>query len=152
MSCNSDTKVTSADLVHFPPIIILVEDCKGDAYIIQEAIAEQIPGSRLRHFEDAPSALKYLDDMDSSTDDPPPSLFVVDLNLPGGWGGSVVERIRRSRCSQVPILISSSAKADSVRGLSKFGAHFFSKPSSYEEFFAIGKIIRSLMTETQVVT
>jgi DNA-binding response OmpR family regulator len=142
--------MASSDLIPFPPTIVLVEDSKGDAYIIQEAIAEQVPGSRLRHFEDAPSALKYLDDMDASSELPAPALFVVDLNLPGGWGGSVVERIRRSRCAEVPILISSSAKAESVRGLAKFGAHFFSKPSSYEEFFAIGKIIRSLMAEPQV--
>jgi DNA-binding response OmpR family regulator len=139
--------MASSDLIPFPPTIVLVEDSKGDAYIIQEAIAEQVPGSRLRHFEDAPSALKYLD---ASSDLPATALFVVDLNLPGGWGGSVVERIRRSRCAEVPILISSSAKAESVRGLAKFGAHFFSKPSSYEEFFAIGKIIRSLMAEPQV--
>jgi len=143
--------VTSSDLNPLPPTIVLVEDSKGDAYIIQEAIAEQIPGSRLRHFEDAPSAIKYLDDIDSSSEVPCPALFVVDLNLPGGWGGSVVERIRLSRCGRVPILISSSARADTVGGLAKFGAHFFSKPSSYEEFFAIGKIIRSLMTEPQAL-
>jgi DNA-binding response OmpR family regulator len=143
--------LASSDLTRFPPTIVLVEDSKGDAYIIREAIADQIPGSRLTHFEDAPSALRFLDDMDSSCDLPCPALFVVDLNLPGGWGGSVVERIRRSRCADVPILISSSARADSVRGLAKFGAHFFSKPSSYEEFFAIGKIIRSLMVEPQAV-
>ncbi len=141
--------MASSDLIPFPPTIVLVEDSKGDAYIIQEAIAEQIPESHLRHFEDAPSALKYLDDIDSSSEGPAPALFVVDLNLPGGWGGSVVERIRRSRCAEVPILISSSARADSIGALAKFGAHFFSKPSSYEEFFAIGKIIRSLMMETQ---
>jgi len=141
--------LASSDLILFPPTIVLVEDSKGDAYIIREAIAEQIPGSCLRHFEDAPSALRFLDEMDSSSEVPCPALFVVDLNLPGGWGGSVVERIRGSRCAKVPILISSSARADSVRGLAKFGAHFFSKPSSYEEFFAIGKIIRSLMCEPQ---
>ncbi len=140
----------SSDLILFPPTIVLVEDSKGDAYIIQEAVAEQIPGSRLRHFEDAPSALKFLDDMDSSDEVPAPALFVVDLNLPGGWGGSVVERIRRSRCAEVPILISSSVRAENVGGLAKFGTHFFSKPSTYEEFFAIGKIIRSLMMEPQV--
>ncbi|MGA7413197.1 MAG: response regulator [Bryobacteraceae bacterium] len=144
--------MASSHLIPFPPTIVLVEDSKGDAYIIQEAVAEQIPGTRLRHFEDAPSALKFLDDLDSSTEVLAPALFVVDLNLPGGWGGAVVERIRRSRCAEVPILISSSAKAESVRGLAKFGAHFFSKPSSYEEFFAIGKIIRSLMMEPQAAT
>ncbi len=142
--------MTSSDLIPFPPTIVLVEDSKGDAYIIQEAIAENIPSSRLRHFEDAPGVLKFLDDIDSSTELTVPALFVVDLTLPGGWGGSVVERIRRSRCAEVPILVSSSARAESVRSLARFGAHFFSKPSSYEEFFAIGKIIRSLMMEPQV--
>ena len=144
--------MASSDLNLFPPTIVLVEDSKGDAYIIREAIAEQVPGSRLRHFEDAPSALKFLDDLDSAIELPAPALFVVDLNLPGGWGGSVVERIRQSRCAEAPILISSSARPDSVGGLARFGAHFFSKPSSYEEFFAIGKIIRSLMGEPQVAT
>ena len=148
----SNATVASSDLMLTPPTIVLVEDSKGDAYIIQEAVAEQIPGSRVRHFEDAPSALKFLEDIDSSATLPCPALFVVDLNLPGGWGGSLVERIRQGRCSNVPILISSSARPDSIKGLGKFGAHFFSKPSSYDEFFAIGKIIRSLMTEPQAAT
>ncbi len=140
--------VTSLDTGLCPPTIVLVEDCKGDAHIIQEAVADQIPGSRLEHIEDAPRALEFLENLDSSNELACPALFIVDLNLPGGWGGNVVERIRRSRCGDVPILISSSARAESVPGLAKFGAHFFSKPSSYEEFFAIGKIIRSLMPQS----
>lgn len=139
--------LAASKLAPCQPTIVLVEDSKGDAYIIQEAVAEQIPGSQVEHFEDAPAALKFLDDLDSSTAAPCPALFVVDLNLPGGWGGSVVERIRLSRCGHVPILISSSARPDSVPGLAKFGAHFFPKPSSYDEFFAIGKIIRSLIPQ-----
>jgi DNA-binding response OmpR family regulator len=139
--------VTLSDTTLCPPTIVLVEDSKGDAHIIQEAVAEQIPGSRLEHIEDAPRALKFLDDLDSSSELACPAVFVVDLNLPGGWGGSVVERIRGGRCGRVPILISSSARADSVPELAKFGAHFFSKPSSYEEFFAIGKVIHSLMLQ-----
>ncbi len=139
--------MTSSESTVSPPTIVLVEDNKGDAYVIQEAIAEQIPGSHLEHIEDAPGALMFLDDLDSSTALACPALFVVDLNLPGGWGGSVVERIRGSRCRHVPILISTSARVESVQGLAEFGAHFFSKPSSYEEFFAIGKIIRSLMPQ-----
>src|SRR5271165_5760095 len=102
MPWRSNRPVTSSGLTLFPPTIVLVEDSKGDAYIIQEAIAQQIPGSLLHHFEDAPSALRFLDDMDSSSEQPCPALFVVDLNLPGGWGGSVVERIRRGRCANVP--------------------------------------------------
>ena len=139
--------VTSLDMNPCPQTIVLVEDCKGDAHIIQEAVAQQIPGSRLEHIEDAPRALKFLENLDSSNELTCPALFIVDLNLPGGWGGAVVERIRGSRCAHVPSLISSSARADSVPGLAKFGAHFFSKPSSYDEFFAIGKIIRSLMPQ-----
>lgn len=144
--------MTSAEFDPLVQTIVLVEDSKGDAYIIQEALAEQIPGSRLRHFEDAPSALKFIDELDASAAIPSPALFVVDLNLPGGWGGTVVERIRASRCGNVPILISSSARADSIGSLAKFGAHFFSKPSSYDEFFAIGKIARSLMIAPQAVS
>ncbi len=143
--------MTSTEFDSSVPTIVLVEDSKGDAYIIQEALAEQIPGSRLCHFEDAPSALRFIDELDSSSAIPCPALFVVDLNLPGGWGGMVVERIRHGRCGKVPILISSSARADSIGSLAKFGAHFFSKPSSYEEFFAIGKIARSLMISPQAV-
>ena len=139
--------VTLSDTTPCPPTIVLVEDSKGDAHIIKEAVAEQIPGSRLKHIEDAPRALKFLDDLESSDALACPAVFVVDLNLPGGWGGSVVERIRRGRCRHVPILISSSARPDSVPELAKFGAHFFSKPSSYDEFFAIGKIIHSLLTQ-----
>ncbi len=98
--------VTLSDTTLCPPTIVPVEDSKGDAHIIQEAVDEQIPGSRLEHIEDAPRALKFLDDLDSSTVLPCPAVFVVDLNLPGGWGGSVVERIRGGRCRRVPILIS----------------------------------------------
>lgn len=79
---------------------------------------------------------------------PCPSLVILDINLPRRQGGEVLEQIRksgRSRGSVVLVVSTSDSKDDQARMI-RLGANgYFHKPSEYNEFMKLGKVIKELL-------
>jgi CheY-like chemotaxis protein len=77
-----------------------------------------------------------------------PDLLLLDLNLPGAHGFQVLSYLRNiKRCPamRVVVMTSSSANTDREKSAS-FGIDlYFTKPGTYEEFLALGDIIRNLI-------
>ena len=67
----------------------------------------------------------------------PPDLIVLDLNLPGLDGSSVLARLREARCpARVLILTSRGEVEDRVKGLKSGADDYLAKPFSMEELLA----------------
>ena len=100
--------------------ILLIEDSRSDAKIIERALREGEVSHRLTVIPDGKHALDYLfklrDDVVSS--DREPDLILLDLNLPGMDGCQVLTRIKSDpvlRMIPVVILTTSSAKKISFK-------------------------------------
>ena len=129
-------------------LVLLVEDNAADANLIEEAIAEdQVPCS-LHIVRDGANAIEVIERVDADDSHPSPDLVLLDLNLPHVSGEQILRRIRRSsRFAKTKVLIvsSSNAPADRERAMTLGATAYFRKPSSLDQFMAIGPKIRELL-------
>jgi chemotaxis family two-component system response regulator Rcp1 len=116
--------------------ILLVDDSRADAKIVERALAEaQIP-HRLTVHTDGRRALDYLAlllDPDTPATHQP-DLVLLDLNLPGLDGCQVLTAIKSDPVLRsIPVVIlSTSRREEDVRQTYQAGANsFISKPAEY---------------------
>lgn len=102
-----------------PRSILVVEDCDEDfsalARILQRSAA--LPAVRLQRWVRAEEALAQLEDVEMSGDSghDEPALIVLDLNLPGLDGRTVLKRVRMHRTwKHVPVVIFSTSTHPAV--------------------------------------
>lgn len=130
------------------PCIFVVEDNADDILLIKMALEEH----RVLHelivagnSDEVTSVLRGI-----GRELPVPDLILVDLNIPGADGPSVVQRIRdHSLCSQMPLIVVTSS--DSPRDREWTAAfrprYYFRKPSDYDQFMTLGKIVHKTLTD-----
>lgn len=121
------------------PLILLVEDSREDARLLQEALRERLIPVRVLHAtspSEAFSALRLL---------PPaglPQLVVLDLQLPRQSGHDILKGLRTNpHWLDLPIVILTSSQRDTDRLLSfQHGAvaHLV-KPTLYEEYLLLAE-------------
>jgi chemotaxis family two-component system response regulator Rcp1 len=92
---------------HRKPIeILLVEDNRSDAILVQEALKEMQTPYRLTILEDGEQALAYLRRQDPYADAPHPDLILLDLDLPRKSGRDTLAEIKEDPALQhIPVLI-----------------------------------------------
>ncbi len=127
--------MTTNDLAR-PVKILLVEDNPGDALLTQEAFEDARIAVVLQHVMDADSAIETLT---GSPKDELPDLVLLDLNLPGASGLSVLQRIRASdELGHLPVIVLTSSRSpDDV--MEAYRAHansFISKPVQPDDFLS----------------
>ncbi len=126
------------------PHVLLVEDNKLDAFMVQEAFTEhQIPAV-LDVVEDGDAALQFIDALDQDETAPCPALVLLDLNLPRRSGTEVLAYLRGSkRCAGLKVVIVTSSDSSRDRAATQqLGAsEYFLKPASYKEFLKLGEIV-----------
>lgn len=119
--------------------ILLVEDSRADARIIERALTEANVPHRLTVLSDGRSALDYiarLDDPDTTGDDQP-DLILLDLNLPGLDGCEVLTRIKsHPTWKSLPVVIlTTSRREEDVIQTYRAGANsFIPKPAEYPHY------------------
>lgn len=129
-----------------PACILLGEDNPEDVYLIQLAIAEHGIASDLhvaRHGAEMLQALKVRLETSAM-----PDLILLDLNLPRHDGLEILAFIRqRDDFAEVPVVIlTSSDSPNDTRAAARLGANeYIRKPSSLDDFLAIGATLRSLL-------
>lgn len=130
------------------PHILIVEDNASDVFLIRTAIKTADLQANIHVLRDGEQAIQYFEDMDRDQMLPCPSLVILDINLPRRQGGEVLEQIRksgRSRGSVVLVVSTSDSKDDQARMI-RLGANgYFHKPSEYNEFMKLGKVIKELL-------
>ena len=120
--------------------ILIVEDNRGDVLLVELALREAGLTFELIHMADGEKAIDYL----RKYAGPPLDLVFLDLNLPKRDGWEVLEELRSVPTEQpVPVIIlsSSSAPHDIARAERLGVAKYIRKPSTLDEFLAIGQKI-----------
>jgi CheY-like chemotaxis protein len=136
-----------------PIVILLVEDNRGDVFLVQSALAEHKILHQLHTVWNGEQAIHYLEELAALENSPLwPDLIVLDLNLPRKSGQEVLARIRgfeRFKTTRV-IAMSSSAAPEDKHEISLLGAHaYFTKPSSLDDFMTLGQLIKDILEREQ---
>jgi CheY-like chemotaxis protein len=119
--------------------ILLIEDSRADAKIIERALREGAVPHRLTVVPDGRQALDYLFGLLDEASDPArePDLILLDLNLPGLDGHQVLVRIKSDpqlRALPVVVLTTSSREEDVIRTYQAGANTYIPKPAEYARF------------------
>ena len=127
--------------------ILIVEDNRGDVLLVEVALRESGLRFELIHIADGEKAIDYLRNLTNGNGSPSLDLVLLDLNLPKRDGWDVLEELRSVPMKhQVPVMILSSSNApnDMSRAERLGVSKYIRKPSTLDEFLAIGRTIRQL--------
>lgn len=113
--------------------VLLVEDNPGDVRLVREGVATVKAQVDLQVVRSGTAAIEFL----TGEECDPPSLVLLDLNLPGKPGFDVLQAIRDGRqCEKVPVVVVSSSKnTDDVRRAYDQSANaYVTKPADPDEY------------------
>jgi DNA-binding response OmpR family regulator len=124
-----------------------VDDNPADVGLVREALEEHSVQGDLTVVFDGDQAIQFIKEIDSQSGNCP-DLIILDLNLPKKPGREVLECVRQSsKCRESPVVIlTSSDERDDQDDAIRLGAdRYIRKPSSLEEFIALGAIFKALL-------
>ena len=127
--------------------ILIVEDNRGDVLLVEVALREAGLQFELIHVTDGEKAVEYLRKLTNGNGGPSLDLVLLDLNLPKRDGWEVLEELRSVPTEHpVPVIIlSSSNSPHDVAKAERFGVlKYIRKPSTLDEFLAIGEKLKQL--------
>ena len=133
--------------------ILLIEDSRTDAKIIERALREGAVPHRLTVIPDGRHALDYLFGLLSEAVEPDlePDLILLDLNLPGLDGCQVLSRIKaepRLRIIPVIVLTTSSREEDVIRTYQAGANTYIAKPAEYAGYREVVSALRTYWLDT----
>jgi CheY-like chemotaxis protein len=114
--------------------ILLVEDDPGDVLITREAFAEHKVRNRLTVCTDGADALRLLRRQGAHAAAPRPDIILLDLNLPGVDGRTVLQAVRADPdLSRIPVVVltSSTAEEDFLRSVELRVDTYIAKPVDF---------------------
>ncbi len=126
--------------------IVVVEDNPGDVFLIRHALDESGLACEVFVAGDADGALKHFCQLRADKEDEP-DLIVLDLNLPGRDGISLLQEIRRvggRTATRVAVLTSSDSPGDRERARAAGIDAYIRKPTHLDEFIEIGAWLKRL--------
>lgn len=127
-----------------PIEILLVEDSKGDARLVQEAFKEGKIRNNLSVVEDGEAAMQFLRKEGQYASAPRPDLILLDLNLPKKDGREVLAEIKQDdRLKRIPVVIltMSQAEEDILKTYNLHANCYVTKPVDLEQFFKVIRMI-----------
>lgn len=129
-----------------PAHILLGEDNPADVYLIRQALEENGISYNLQVAVHGGELIEVVGRATCV-----PDLIVLDLNLPRHEGLEILKLIRGNHeFSRVPVVILTSSDSPKDRiAASALGADcYIRKPSSLDEFMAIGKTFQTLLSRS----
>jgi CheY-like chemotaxis protein len=129
-----------------PIEILLVEDDPGDVLITREAFADHKVSNRLSVCTDGAEALRFLRREREHAAAPRPDIVLLDLNLPGVDGRTVLEVIHADPVLNgipVVVLTSSRAEEDFLRSHELRADTYIAKPV---DFASLMHVVRRIET------
>ncbi|MEX2319119.1 MAG: response regulator [Bauldia sp.] len=131
-------------MAHEPIEILLVEDNPAEVRLTIEGLKEGRVANRLHSVTDGDQALDFLYRRGAYKSAPRPDLILLDLNLPGIDGRTVLRQIKEDpelKVTPVVIITSSEAESDIVKSYEAHANCFISKPIDFAGF---AQVIRSI--------
>jgi len=120
-----------------PADILLVDDNAGDIELTQYALLESGLDHNFHAVESGEDAMAFLRRQAPHADAPRPDLVLLDLNMPGMSGHSVLSEIKSDealRSIPVAILTSSKAPRDIDRAYANHANSYVTKRVDLDEF------------------
>ena len=136
----------NAALIQRIPSILLVDDCKLDAHLTEEALQESPIKTHLYVVQDGQAAMRFLRRQELFREVPRPDLILLDLNLPRMDGRETLVEIKGDpSLRRIPVVVlTSSISPEDVTDIYDLQANsFINKPIDLHDF--IDKI--KVMTE-----
>ena len=124
--------------------ILLVEDNPADVRLTEEALKEASAQTRLHVARDGLEALRFLRREEEHAGAPRPDLVLLDLNLPGLHGSSVLEQVKADpelRRIPVVILTTSPSEDDIINAYDHHVNSYIRKPVDLDQFLAVLRAI-----------
>ncbi|UBF26766.1 response regulator [Kovacikia minuta CCNUW1] len=124
--------------------ILLVEDSKSDAVLIQETLSSSRLLDELYVVRDGVDATNFLYQTGSYTNAPRPDLILLDLNLPKKNGQELLAEIKADenlKTIPVVILSTSSTEADIVKSYQNHVNCYLVKPVELDQFVHVVEAI-----------
>lgn len=128
--------------------VLIVEDKKADARLVQALLEETGVPATITFVEDGEKAIEFMEDA-ANGDNPAPDLVLLDINLPKLNGHEVLTRIREhARIAHTFIaMCSGSSSCEDIRRSRSNGADaYFLKPTGMEEMDEIVNRLREILT------
>ena len=119
--------------------ILLIEDSRADAKIIERALREGEISHRLTVIPDGRHALDYLFGLreEAVTNGLEPDLILLDLNLPGMDGCQVLTQIKTDPYLRIipVIVLTTSQRDEDILQTYQAGANtYITKPAEYDRY------------------
>jgi CheY-like chemotaxis protein len=130
--------------------ILLVEDNRGDIFLIQRALAENHIEHELHVVRDGEEALGFVLRMSTPIGAPCPDVVLLDLNLPKADGVQVLSALRKHpECAATPVIVVTSSDAPKDRDrVAALGVNrYFKKPFDLDEYMELGKAVLEVVKE-----
>jgi two-component system response regulator len=137
--------------------VLLIEDDAGDQLLVRRALAQDVFEASLLVIDEGDAALAYLarraDERDGGRE-PPPALVLLDLNLPGARGSTILSSIRSDkRLRSMPVVVfSTSSESSDVDESYRLGANaYVVKPESAAGFIRTVRAVCEFWLEIAVL-
>lgn len=124
--------------------ILLVEDSRSDAVLIQDTLSDSKVLNELHLVRDGVEATDFLYQRGKYSEAPRPDLILLDLNLPKKNGQELLAEIKAdANLSTIPIVIltTSSHEADILRSYELHANCYLVKPVELDQFIEVVKSI-----------
>lgn len=121
--------------------VLSVEDDDGMALLLRLAFEESCPDVQLRRVSNVGQAIELLK---ANGEFGPPTLILVDINLPAIDGFEFLERLKSNTYTRdIPVVVftASIRKTDEQRCLDLGASRYCRKGNSFEEILAVVKDI-----------
>ena len=138
------------------PFILLAEDDDNDAFGTELAFKKAELAHRMRRVCDGQQAIDYLSGQGDYSDrvrHPTPSLLLMDWKMPRKSGFDVLQWLRAHPSLQhlvVVILTGSSDEADKKQAYEMRANSYLVKPSSFQDFVRLLKMLEGYWSLNQV--
>jgi CheY-like chemotaxis protein len=122
------------------PEVLLVDDNPADSDLTSEVLAQSQLQFHVSTVSDGVEAISFLRRQGKYAEMPHPDLIVLDLNLPGKDGRSVLEEVKSdAKLSKIPVVIFTTSEATSdIEHSYRLGANcYLRKPGNLREFVAV---------------
>jgi chemotaxis family two-component system response regulator Rcp1 len=134
--------------------IVVIEDNDSDVYLLNRALKMQNFQFEMVHLLNGREALAFIRRQASYADMAVPNLILMDLNLSKYTGADILREIRAAEhLVGVPVCAWSSSQSVRDRSmLHDLGvSQFITKPAGLDQFLAIGRLIKDLLTGPMAV-
>jgi chemotaxis family two-component system response regulator Rcp1 len=122
--------------------VLLVEDNKGDAHLLQLLLAEANKSVRVHLVADGVQAMAFLRYQGPYLDVPRPDIILLDLHMPNMGGLEVLAQLKSDpwfRTIPIIVLTSSPSETDLVQSYKLMANCYLAKPRALKEFESLVK-------------